>query len=127
MPKIEVYCTLEEVKKFLIESTAKNKLPRKYILDPKYMFERRQEQGKIYIEADEKKDVEEIQDLVVVEVENVLGISYESKSGRTRLIWRQIHKDLGKLTGTASGNTLVNLLESGIKNIRVFKGEDENE
>ncbi len=127
MPKIEVYCTLEEVKRFLVESTAKNKLPRKYIVDPKYMFERRQEQGKIYIEADEKKDIEEIQDLVVVEVDNVLGISYESKSGRTKLIWRQIHKDLGKLTGIASGNTLVNLLESGIKNIRVFKKESGNE
>ena len=127
MPKIEVYCTLEEVKRFLVESTAKNKLPRKYIVDPKYMFERRQEQGKIYIEADEKKDIEEIQDLVVVEVDNVLGISYESKSGRTKLIWRQIHKDLGKLTGIASGNTLVNLLESGIKNIRVFKEESGNE
>ena len=127
MPKIEVYCTLEEVKRFLVESTAKNKLPRKYIMDPKYMFERRQEQGKIYIEADEKKDIEEIQDLVVVEVDNVLGISYESKSGRTKLIWRQIHKDLGKLTGIASGNTLVNLLESGIKNIRVFKEESGNE
>jgi|Deesub1362A_J573_1020465.scaffolds.fasta_scaffold00001_305 hypothetical protein len=126
MPKIEVYCTLEEVKRFLVESTAKNKLPRKYIVDPKYMFERRQEQGKIYIEADEKKDVEEIQDLVVVEVDNVLGISYESKSGRTKLIWRQIHKDLGKLTGIASGNTLVNLLESGIKNIRVFREENKN-
>lgn len=127
MPKIEVYCTLEEVKRFLVESTAKNKLPRKYIVDPKYMFERRQEQGKIYIEADEKKDIEEIQDLVVVEVDNVLGISYESKSGRTKLIWRQIHKDLGKLTGIASGNTLVNLLESGIKNIRVFKEEGGDE
>ncbi len=127
MPKIEVYCTLEEVKRFLVESTAKNKLPRKYIVDPKYMFERRQEQGKIYIEADEKKDIEEIHDLVVVEVDNVLGISYESKSGRTKLIWRQIHKDLGKLTGIASGNTLVNLLESGIKNIRVFKKESGNE
>jgi hypothetical protein len=121
MPKIEVYCTLDEVKRFLIESTAKNKLPIKYLKDPKILFERRQEQGKIYIEADDKKDVEQIQDIVVVEVSNVLGVSYESKSGRTKLIWRQIHKDLGKLTGIASGNTLVNLLESGIKNIRIFK------
>lgn len=121
MPRIEVYCTLDEMKRFLIESTAKNKLPHRYIAEPRYMFERRQEVGKIYIEADEKKDIEEIQDLVVVKVENVLGISYESKSGRTKLIWRQIHGDLGKLTGVASGNTLVNLLESGIKNIRVFK------
>ena len=122
MPKIEVYCTLEEMKRFLIESSAKNKFPRKYLRDIKYLFERRSEQGRIYIEADEKRDVEEIEDIVVVEVSNVLGIFYQSKSGRTKLMWRQIHKDLGKLSGVASGNTLVNLLESGIKNIRVIKG-----
>jgi len=121
MPKIEVYCTLEEMKRFLIESSAKNKFPRKYLRGTKYLFERRSEQGKIYIEADEKRDVEEIEDIVVVEVSNVLGIFYQSKSGRTKLMWRQIHKDLGKLSGVASGNTLVNLLESGIKNIRVIK------
>ena len=121
MPKIEVYCTLEEMKRFLIESSAKNKFPRKYLRDTKYLFERRSEQGRIYIEADEKRDVEEIEDIVVVEVSNVLGIFYQSKSGRTKLMWRQIHKELGKLSGVASGNTLVNLLESGIKNIRVMK------
>ena len=121
MPKIEVYCTLEEMKRFLIESSAKTKFPRKYIRDSKYLFERRTDQGRIYIEADEKRDVEEIEDIVVVEVNNVLGIFYQSKSGRTKLTWRQIHKELGKLSGQASGNTLVNLLESGIKNIRVIK------
>ena len=121
MPKIEVYCTLDEMKRFLIESTAKNKLPRKYMQGSEILFERRQEQGKIYIEADEKDDIEEIQDLIIVKATNVLGIQYQSKSGRTNLIWRQIHKDLGKLTGLASGNTLVNLLESGIKDIRVIK------
>lgn len=109
------------MKRFLIESSAKNKFPRKYLRDIKYLFERRSEQGRIYIEADEKRDVEEIEDIVVVEVSNVLGIFYQSKSGRTKLMWRQIHKDLGKLSGVASGNTLVNLLESGIKNIRVIK------
>ena len=121
MPKIEVYCTLEEMKSFLIESTAKHKLPRKYMKNPEILFERRQEQGRIYIEADEKEDIEKIQDLIIVKAINVLGIQYQSKSGRTNLIWRQIHKDLGKLTGLASGNTLVNLLESGIRNIRVIK------
>ncbi len=121
MPRIEVYCTLEEMKRFLIESSAKTKFPKKYLKDLKYLFERRSEQGKIYIEADDKKDIETIEDIVVVEVSNVLGIIYQSKSGRTNLTWRQIHKDLGKLSGVASGNTLVNLLESGIKNIRILK------
>jgi hypothetical protein len=120
MPEIEVYCTLEEMKRFLIESTAKNKFPSKYTKDIKYLFERRQETGKIYVEADDKKDIEKIDDIVIVEVDNVVGVFYQSKSGRTKLIWRQIHGDLGKLSGIASGNTLVNLLESGIKNIRVI-------
>lgn len=121
MAKIEVYCSLEEMKRFLIESTAKNKLSKKYSEDIKYLFERREAEGRIYIEADNKEDIERIGDIVVVEVYNVLGITYNSKSGRTRLMWRQIHGDLGKLSGIASGNTLVNLLESGIKNIRVIK------
>lgn len=121
MPKIEVYCTLDEMKRFLIESSAKTKFPRKYVKNNKYLFERRTEQGRIYIEADDKKDVVEVEDIVIVEVNNVLGIFYQSKSGRTKLTWRQIHKELGKLSGLASGNTLVNLLESGIKNIRIIK------
>ena len=47
MPRIEVYCTLEEMKRFLIESTAKNKIPRKYMKNHEILFERRQDQGKI--------------------------------------------------------------------------------
>jgi len=119
--KIEVYCTLEEVKRFLIESTCKNKLPPKYAGDKRYLFERRQEVGKVYVEAEYKRDVEEIEDITVIEVQNVLGITYRSRSGRTNLIWRQIYGELGKLEGEASGNTIVNLLEAGIRNIRVVK------
>jgi len=123
--KIEVYCTLEEMKRFLIESTCKNKFPRKYMHEINYLFERRQDVGKVYIEAEYKKDIEKIEDIIIVETKNVLGISYRSRSGRTNLTWRQIYKDLGKLYGEASGNTIVNLLEAGIRNIRVMK-EGEN-
>ena len=119
--KIEVYCTLEEMKKFLIESTCKDRLPQKYIEKKNVLFERRQEIGRIYIEAENKKDIDEIDELIIVEVKNVLGIKYRSRSGRTDLIWRQIYGELGKLYGRASGNTIVNLLEAGIRNIRVIK------
>lgn len=121
LPKIEVYCTLKEFKKFLIESTAKNKFPSEYLKDEDILFERRKDRGKIYIEAEEKEDLKNIEDIIIVRTNNVVGIIYESRSGRTKLIWRQIHKDLGKITGEASGNTLVNLLEAGIKDIRIIK------
>jgi len=119
--KIEVYCTLEEMKRFLIESTCKDRLPREYMENKNVLFERRQEIGRIYIEAEHKKDIDEVDELVIVEVKNVLGIKYRSRSGRTDLIWRQIYGELGKLSGRASGNTIVNLLEAGIRNIRVIK------
>ena len=119
--KIEVYCTLEEMKRFLIESTCKDRLPEKYIEDKNILFERRQDIGRIYIEAEYKKDIDEIDELAIVEVKNVLGIKYRSRSGRTDLTWRQIYGELGKLYGKASGNTIVNLLEAGIRNIRVIK------
>ncbi len=124
---IEVYCTLDELKSFLIESTGKTKFPRKYLKDPDILFERRNEIGKVYIEAEEKEDIEQIQDIVIVRVKNVLGVEYKSKSGRTHLKWRQLYKNFGKLYGKASGNTLVNLYEVGIRDIRVIKEEGKNE
>ncbi|PCN50474.1 hypothetical protein B6U99_04280 [Candidatus Geothermarchaeota archaeon ex4572_27] len=119
--KIEVYCTLEEMKRFLIESTCKSFIPREYAEDPEILFERDESEGRIYVEAEEKSEVARIRNLTFVRVKNVLGIKYVSKSGNTRLTWRQIYKDLGKLSGEASGNTIVNLFESGIKNIQVIR------
>jgi len=122
--KIEVYCTLEEVKKFLIESTCKTFIPREYAKDPNILFERNPEEGRIHIEAEEKEELERIRNLVFVRVKNVYKILYNSKSGNTKLTWKQIYRDLGKLYGEASGNTLVNLLESGIRNIQIVKEKD---
>ncbi len=125
--EIEVYCTLEELKNFLIESTGKRKFPSKYKDDPSIMFERRNEIGKVYIEAEEKEDLEKVEDIVIVKVNNVLGVEYKSKSGRTHLKWRQLYKNFGKLYGKASGNTLVNLYEVGIRDIRVLKEGEESD
>jgi hypothetical protein len=44
----------------------------------------------------------------------VLGIIYNSKSGLTKLKWRHIKDVLGKLSGEASGNSVVNLFEAEI-------------
>ncbi|MEM1944611.1 MAG: hypothetical protein QXX57_02585, partial [Nitrososphaerota archaeon] len=49
-----------------------------------------------------------------VKVADVLGVIYRSKSGNTDLRWRQTRGTLGRLTGEASPNSVVNLLEAGI-------------
>lgn len=43
---------------------------------------------------------------------NVLGIIYNSKSGNTQLKWRHLKGRVGRLSGEASTNTLVNLFAS---------------
>ena len=58
--------------------------------------------------------MKKIRDIQFVKVNDVLGILYSSKSGNTKLKWRQIAGRVGKLSGEASLNALVNLIEAGI-------------
>jgi len=44
----------------------------------------------------------------------VLGIIYNSRSGNTKLNWRQTRRNNGKVTGEASSKSLVNLAQSGV-------------
>ena len=76
--------------------------------------ERSSEDGAIYVEAEDKETVEKMRNITFVRVFKVLGIIYNSKSGRTRLKWRSSREDIGRLTGEASGNSLVNLYASGV-------------
>jgi len=55
-----------------------------------------------------------MRDVKFVKAVDVLGVIYRSKSGNTDLKWRQTKGSLGRLTGEASPNPLVNLIESGI-------------
>jgi hypothetical protein len=52
--------------------------------------------------------------MTFVNVREILGIIYSSKSGNTQLKWRQTRRKLGKVSGDASSNALVNLVESGV-------------
>jgi hypothetical protein len=52
--------------------------------------------------------------MTFVNAKEVLGIIYSSKSGNTHLKWRQTRRKNGKVTGEASPNALVNLVESGV-------------
>jgi hypothetical protein len=106
-------------------------MPISYLKDPEVFPEKENGPGSIYIEAVDKVTLTKIQDITFVDVKDILGIIYVSKSGNTKLKWRQIRGRMGKLTGKASTNSLVNLAESGIltidqiKNI-VSKKEEES-
>jgi hypothetical protein len=66
----------------------------------------------MYVEAEDKVTVQQIREIRFARVSNVLGIIYNSKSGRTKLKWRHLKGRMGRLSGEASTNTLVNLFAS---------------
>jgi hypothetical protein len=76
--------------------------------------EREEGPGAIYIEAADKVTLKKIREMTFVNAKEVLGIIYSSKSGNTNLKWRQTRRKNGKVTGEASPNALVNLVESGV-------------
>jgi hypothetical protein len=77
--------------------------------DEEVFPERDAEDGAIYVEAEDKETVEKSRNITFVRAFEVLGIIYKSKSGRTYLKWRNTRGKIGRLTGEASGNSLVNL------------------
>ena len=68
----------------------------------------------IDIEAADKVTLKRIREMTFVNAKEILGIIYSSKSGNTRLKWRQTRKKIGKVQGDASSNALVNMVESGV-------------
>ncbi len=126
MVNIQLYCTLKEMKEFLVESTCRSFIPHKYLVDENIFPERRSRDSEIYIEAERKVEIDQMDDLTFVEIENVMGIIYNSKSGRSSLKWRQVYGELGKLSGEASTNTIVNLYTIGIKGIETVNEEGES-
>jgi hypothetical protein len=111
---IETTASLESFRRFLIISTCKSFMPESYIKDPEVFPEREGSQGFIYIEAADKVTLKKSRDVTFVNAKDILGIIYSSKSGNTKLRWRQIRRRIGKVTGVASVNALVNLVESGV-------------
>jgi len=71
--------------------------------------EKESEPGSIYIEAADKVTLKKIRDITFVNANEVLGIIYKSKSGHSMLKWRHIEHEMGRVTGDASNNSLVNL------------------
>ena len=114
MVEIEVETSLERFRRFLILSTCRSYIPESYLRDPEVFPERELERGSIYVEAADKVTLKKIRDITFVNARDVLGILYESKSGNTKLKWRQIRGKMGKVTGIASGNALTNLITAKV-------------
>jgi hypothetical protein len=111
--KIETMCNLNSFRRFMILSTCQSFIPEELLEDDNIFPERGSEDGAIYVEAEDKETVERMGNITFVRVFEVLGIIYNSKSGRTRLKWRNSRGDMGRLSGEASSNSLVNLYASG--------------
>jgi hypothetical protein len=107
--KIDAVCNLESFRRFMILSTCQSFMPHVLAEDPSVFPERASQIGTMYVEAEDKETVRTEGELSFVRVSSVLGVIYNSKSGRTKLKWRSIKGDLGKVTGEASPNSLVNL------------------
>lgn len=93
----------------MILSTCESFIPVELAEDSSVFPERASQIGTMYVEAEDKETVQIKGDISFTRVSNVLGIIYNSKSGRTRLKWRSVKGDFGKVTGEASPNSLVNL------------------
>jgi len=114
MVYIDTTTSLENFRKFLILSTCKSYIPESYWQDNEVFPEREGELGSIYIEAADKVTLKKIRDVTFINAKDVLGIIYVSKSGNTKLKWRQIRGKIGRVTGEASANSLVNLLTAKV-------------
>jgi hypothetical protein len=112
--RIEVTCSLESFRKFIIFSTCRSFIPESYLQDFEVFPEREQGPGAIYIEAADKVTLKKLREITFVNAKEILGIIYSSKSGNTQLRWRQTRRKSGKVNGDASPNALVNLVESGV-------------
>ena len=112
--RIEVRTTLERFRRFIILNTCFSFIPKGYLKDPSIFPERDASEGRIYVEAVSKLDLETIRNIKFIKALEVLGVIYRSKSGNTQLIWRQIKGNIGKVTGEASPNSIVNLIEAGV-------------
>lgn len=112
--EINVLCKLVDFRRFMILSTCESFIPPEFLRDEEVFPERSSKEGTMYVEAEDKVTLKKMGELTFVRVSQVLGIIYTSKSGRTRLKWRCLEGDEGRLTGEVSTHSLINIFASEI-------------
>jgi hypothetical protein len=111
--EIDVKTALEKFRMFMILNTCHSFIPKGYLKDPS-IFPERDPPGRIHVEALSKLNLETVREIRFVRAYEVLGIIYNSKSGNTNLIWRQVKGVIGRASGKASPNSIVNLVEAEV-------------
>jgi len=111
---IDVLCNLSNFRQFMILSTCYSFISPEYMRDDSVFPEREAEKGTMYVEAEDKVTLKAVNSITFVRASEILGVIYTSKSGRTKLKWRTIRGDMGRLAGEASNNSLVNLYASEV-------------
>jgi hypothetical protein len=114
MVHIDTSASLESFRRFLINSTCYTFIPDSYLDDDEVFPEKEGETGSIYVEAADQVTLKKIRDISFVNARDVLGIIYTSRSGNTKLKWRQVRGRMGKVSGQSSANSLVNLITAGV-------------
>ena len=114
MVYIDTTTALENFRRFLINSTCASYIPESFLYGPEVFPEKDGDTGSIYIEAADKVTLKKERDITFINVRDVLGIIYKSKSGNTNIKWRQIRGRGGKITGESSTNSLVNLITARV-------------
>jgi hypothetical protein len=114
MVYIDTATSVENFRRFLIDSTCLSFMPESYQRDPEVFPEKEGDVGSIYVEAADKVTLKKIRDITFINARDILGIIYVSKSGNSKLKWRQIRGTNGKVTGEASINSLVNLVTARV-------------
>lgn len=111
---IDTTAFLESFRRFLINSTCLSFIPENYLYDAEVFPEKEGNTGSIYVEAADKVTLRKMRDISFINARDILGIIYTSKSGNTKLKWRQTRGKTGRVTGEASANSLVNLLTARV-------------
>ena len=120
---IDLPCSLHALRRFLILCCCQSFLPEEYVKDDSVFPERLGEEGKgvIYVEAMDKVSLKQVRDIMFVKASEVIGATYTSKSGSTRLRWERTSEQTGRLKGEASVNAVLKLVEAGIISEEIFK------